>query len=266
MGGSSKASTATATAVVAPAPGGVTKELAERAIAEVLISSFAGFEADDDDDADIGAADETAIDADAADLIAFLAGELLGDLPRCLDSPRSLAAALSTHIQDLAGLDAQDAQYACEQIYDALRPPAPIPEDADDTFDEDDAAANDDGDDSGTAVGPLLRRAPPPPSCELCDREMVLTFHHLIPRAVHRKLRRQFAQAEMDHRGAWLCRPCHSAVHRLFNHERLGRELNTVERLMEEEAVQRWVRYAEKQRYTPRVAGMPTNLAMRNRR
>jgi len=39
---------------------------------------------------------------------------------------------------------------------------------------------------------------------------------------------------------AWLCRACHSFVHRVASHEELAREWFTVERLMEREDVRRF--------------------------
>lgn len=71
-------------------------------------------------------------------------------------------------------------------------------------------------------------------SCALCGRSgVLLTRHHLIPRARHNKARTQrlFARAEMRQRLAWICRPCHDHVHALFTEKTLGAELNTLEKL-----------------------------------
>lgn len=55
--------------------------------------------------------------------------------------------------------------------------------------------------------------APPPWSatrtqeCEICEREIPLTYHHLIPRAVHAKvLKKRWHPEEMLNSVAWLCR------------------------------------------------------------
>ncbi|TVY17788.1 hypothetical protein LARI1_G004084 [Lachnellula arida] len=78
--------------------------------------------------------------------------------------------------------------------------------------------------------------------CEICLREWVpLTFHHLIPRAVHAKvLKRGWHTEDRLESVAWLCRACHSFVHRVASHEELAREWFTVERLMEREDVRRF--------------------------
>jgi hypothetical protein len=55
--------------------------------------------------------------------------------------------------------------------------------------------------------------APPPWSatrtqeCEICEREVPLTYHHLIPRATHAKvLKKRWHSEEMLNSVAWLCR------------------------------------------------------------
>ncbi|KAI9012268.1 hypothetical protein DFJ74DRAFT_710263 [Hyaloraphidium curvatum] len=90
----------------------------------------------------------------------------------------------------------------------------------------------------------------PPGYCELCARgPMRLTFHHLIPKKTHKKLLKRgiFSKSDLA-RGAALCRPCHSAVHRLHPHEDLALNYNTVELLLADPEVQRWVAYAGKQK------------------
>jgi len=99
--------------------------------------------------------------------------------------------------------------------------------------------------------------APPPvwsrtrtTECEICEREVPLTYHHLIPREVHAKvLKKKWHPESMLNSVAWLCRPCHSAVHHVASNEELARSLYTVELLLEREEIQRWRRYAAKQRF-----------------
>ncbi|KAG1774565.1 hypothetical protein EV702DRAFT_1122875 [Suillus placidus] len=66
--------------------------------------------------------------------------------------------------------------------------------------------------------------APPPvwtstctKECEICEREVRLTCHHLIPRSTHAKVLkkkgRQMHPESMINFVAWLCRPCHSLAH-----------------------------------------------------
>ncbi|CAA7268986.1 unnamed protein product [Cyclocybe aegerita] len=115
--------------------------------------------------------------------------------------------------------------------------------------------------------------APPPvwsltrtKECEICQREVPLTYHHLIPKSVHAKvLKKGWHPESMLNSVAWLCRysivlliadlcpalfrPCHSVVHQVASCEDLARNLYTVELLLEREDIQRWQKYAAKQRY-----------------
>lgn len=99
---------------------------------------------------------------------------------------------------------------------------------------------------------------PPPAStttrtdaCELCDRSWIpLSYHHLIPRFVHEKaVRRGWHRREDLQNVAWLCGACHRFVHQFKTHEELARDYYTVERLLEEEEVQRWAAWVGKLRW-----------------
>jgi len=85
--------------------------------------------------------------------------------------------------------------------------------------------------------------------CALCGRALPLTFHHLIPRMMHRRpyFQRRFSAEQLDS-GIDVCRPCHDAVHRFFDEQTLGRELNTLQALLAREEIQRHVRWAARQR------------------
>ncbi|ADV62322.1 hypothetical protein Isop_1739 [Isosphaera pallida ATCC 43644] len=96
-----------------------------------------------------------------------------------------------------------------------------------------------------------LGRPHEPECCELCGRSQPLTFHHLIPRAVHRKPRfkAEFTRREMNHRGLWLCTLCHQGIHCLIPDEKeLARSFNTREALLAHPGVARHVAWAKKQK------------------
>lgn len=107
-----------------------------------------------------------------------------------------------------------------------------------------------------------LTTPPPPPSstksqateCEICGRDWVpLTYHHLIPRFVHAKaLKRGWHREEDLQAVAWLCRACHSFVHRLAGHEELAREYYTVERLLGREEVRSFAAWVGRVRWKAR--------------
>ncbi|BFZ65400.1 hypothetical protein YB2330_006566 [Saitoella coloradoensis] len=89
-----------------------------------------------------------------------------------------------------------------------------------------------------------------PEGCELCARPMPLTIHHLLPRSQHSRLIRRslFTRHECLTRLAYLCRPCHSAIHRIWTNEELAGRWNTVGKIEGDERVRRWVGWVVGQR------------------
>ncbi|KAI9847278.1 MAG: hypothetical protein M1837_002864 [Sclerophora amabilis] len=101
---------------------------------------------------------------------------------------------------------------------------------------------------------------PPPPyafagrrasACEICFRDWIpLTYHHLIPRAVHAKvLKRGWHERWQLNAVAWLCRACHSFVHGIAGNEELARQWWTVEKLRERDDVKRWAEWVGRVRW-----------------
>lgn len=87
--------------------------------------------------------------------------------------------------------------------------------------------------------------------CEFCGREKPLTFHHLIPVAVHRKRRYllKYGKEEMKKRGVRLCRVCHNGIHTLFPDEKvLADSYNTKELLENEPRMAKHIQWAKKQK------------------
>ncbi|KAF2717634.1 hypothetical protein K431DRAFT_232622 [Polychaeton citri CBS 116435] len=93
-----------------------------------------------------------------------------------------------------------------------------------------------------------------PDGCEICQREhLPLTYHHLIPRQVHEKaVKRGWAREWELQKVAWLCRACHSYVHRIASNEELARELNSVDALLEREDVQKFAQWMSRVRWKAR--------------
>ncbi|KAJ7659205.1 hypothetical protein DFH06DRAFT_1406265 [Mycena polygramma] len=93
--------------------------------------------------------------------------------------------------------------------------------------------------------------APPPvwsstraKECEICEREIPLTYHHLIPRSVHAKaMKKKWHPPSMLNSVAWLCRPCHTVVHHL------AQNYYSVNLLLQRDDIQRWGKYSSKQRF-----------------
>ncbi|KAJ7894806.1 hypothetical protein B0H13DRAFT_2035701 [Mycena leptocephala] len=99
--------------------------------------------------------------------------------------------------------------------------------------------------------------APPPvwsstraKECEICEREIPLTYHHLIPRSTHTKaVKKKWHPTSMLNSVAWLCRPCHTVVHQVATNEELAQNYYTVSLLLQRDDIQRWGKYASKQRF-----------------
>lgn len=84
-------------------------------------------------------------------------------------------------------------------------------------------------------------------ACKLCGREVQnLTRHHLIPRSRHRKIlgskkrRRRFDREELN-RTVLLCGPCHRKIHQTFTEAELERDYPTVEALVSNSEIERFV-------------------------
>ena len=114
-------------------------------------------------------------------------------------------------------------------------------------------------------LGPILEEyvsaatAPSPPNnpskrataCEICCRDWIpLTYHHLIPRQTHVKaVKRGWHEEWRLDSVAWLCRACHSFVHKIASNEELAKEYWTVERLVDRDDVQNWARWVARIRW-----------------
>jgi hypothetical protein len=84
--------------------------------------------------------------------------------------------------------------------------------------------------------------------CELCGREeVVLTFHHLIPRTLHsnKKFKKLYTREELC-RGIEICTDCHRNIHNFITEKDMGRQYNTIEALMEHEKVKKFVNWIAK--------------------
>lgn len=90
--------------------------------------------------------------------------------------------------------------------------------------------------------------------CEMCRRYLLLTFHHLIPKDTHRKyigkklpkgVEGEPTRWFLNTHGTMICRSCHSTVHHFASNDVLGAEYNTLEKLLAEPYIQRWVEFAK---------------------
>lgn len=104
---------------------------------------------------------------------------------------------------------------------------------------------------SSVTTGPPIWARTRTSACEICERDWIpLSYHHLIPRAVHAKvLKKGWHDEWMLNSVAWLCRACHSFVHRMASNEELAKEWYTVDRILQREDVQEWAKWVGRVRW-----------------
>jgi|SRR6056300_1577619 hypothetical protein len=89
-----------------------------------------------------------------------------------------------------------------------------------------------------------------PSSCTSCERELPLTFHHLVPKKMHEKyaVKQLHGEKELIHYGVWLCKDCHKKIHRTFSHTELALNYYTLDALLQHTDFSKFVKWVSKQR------------------
>jgi 5-methylcytosine-specific restriction endonuclease McrA len=85
--------------------------------------------------------------------------------------------------------------------------------------------------------------------CPFCRRDGALTFHHLIPKKVHRRARfaRRYSRQQLQ-QGIFVCRDCHGGIHDAYDEMSLAMDFNTPALLAADPGLQRHFRWVAKQR------------------
>lgn len=89
-------------------------------------------------------------------------------------------------------------------------------------------------------------------TCPICTRdEIELTVHHLIPKTLHQNewFLKRYTLEEMQKSKLDVCRLCHSKIHYIEKEKVLGREYNTLEKILEHEEIKKFIPFAKKQKY-----------------
>jgi len=84
--------------------------------------------------------------------------------------------------------------------------------------------------------------------CELCGRENVLTFHHLIPVTLHKNkwFKKNFTRDEMRE-GINICKnDCHKQIHKLIPEKEMGKYYNTLSKLLNHSKVKKYIKWIKK--------------------
>lgn len=85
--------------------------------------------------------------------------------------------------------------------------------------------------------------------CLCCGRITALTFHHLIPKKLHRRayFRKNFDKPALN-QGVNICRACHDGIHDLYDEMQLAKQFSTPENLTADDALQKHFAWVAKQK------------------
>lgn len=85
--------------------------------------------------------------------------------------------------------------------------------------------------------------------CSCCGRNTVLTFHHLIPRKLHRRtaFKKRYSREDLN-QGIAVCRACHNGIHDLYTEMQLAKTFSSLEALLADPALQIHFEWVSKQR------------------
>ncbi|XOV90052.1 MAG: hypothetical protein ACFHX7_09235 [Pseudomonadota bacterium] len=85
--------------------------------------------------------------------------------------------------------------------------------------------------------------------CPCCGRLCALTFHHLIPKKLHRRKRFKTAYTrEVLALGVYVCRACHDGIHDRFDEMTLARYFSSLSELLADEGLRRHFEWVGRQR------------------
>lgn len=85
--------------------------------------------------------------------------------------------------------------------------------------------------------------------CPFCEREVKLTFHHLIPKKMHRReyFKKKYTKERLND-GVDICRLCHNGIHNLYDEMKLAKEYSSIERLKHDVSLQKHFNWVAKQK------------------
>lgn len=86
--------------------------------------------------------------------------------------------------------------------------------------------------------------------CALCAHEKSLSFHHLIPRKVHRRkyFQKRYDKYFMHTYGINVCKHCHRHIHKYISEMDLAKHYNTAEKLLTHPALKKYVDWAKERK------------------
>ena len=195
------------------------------------------------------------------------------------DAVSPMSTLLTEYFEQLSGETAEDVARSVLGVAAVDQSSDDENEDDDDERPGSDIDFSDDEDDDGEYIGEG--------ECELCEREIRLTRHHLIPKTTWSKFKKKIPQAveamacgqedkariilggtladdlpseivENPNNSILLrrflsqtcniCRPCHSTVHKLHMEIELAENFYTIDKLLEDQELLKFCKWASKQK------------------
>ena len=83
--------------------------------------------------------------------------------------------------------------------------------------------------------------------CQICERDVTLTRHHLYPKEVHRRCLKRGVSEKDIWNVVHICRMCHSTIHRFYSNDELSKMFYTLELLLEDNKIQKYRHWASAQ-------------------
>ena len=85
--------------------------------------------------------------------------------------------------------------------------------------------------------------------CPLCRRTISLTFHHLIPKKMHRRahFKKHYSKQQLQ-AGIDICRRCHDGVHDIYNEMQLAKHFSSLEALQRDPLLQNHFQWVSRQK------------------
>lgn len=85
--------------------------------------------------------------------------------------------------------------------------------------------------------------------CPLCHRVTDLTFHHLIPKKVHKRnyFKKHFDKQTLAF-GIDICRTCHTGIHKIYDEITLAKHYNSLQKIKQDDKLNTHFLWVAKQR------------------
>ena len=91
--------------------------------------------------------------------------------------------------------------------------------------------------------------------CELCNRENLLNFHHLIPVSQHsnRWFKQRYTRSELS-QGINICaNECHKEIHRIIPEKQMGKFYNTKKLLMTHPKIKKYLKWVNRRQIEKQI-------------